>query len=109
MSDRREMDDLTAALSHAHVLDRSGRDQVAAGDLIGAAQAWEQSAAMLRHAADTITLRLAEMLERVAALSVHAGRQDTGLALAQEAVARSLQNAQASANINARRTVFDVN
>jgi tetratricopeptide (TPR) repeat protein len=88
MNNPRETDDLLAALNRARELDHSGRDLVAARDLIAAAEAWEQSAAALRDAADTITLRLAEMLERTAALSVHAGRPETGRALAGEAVAR---------------------
>jgi tetratricopeptide (TPR) repeat protein len=88
ISDTDHNDPLLAQFAQAQALDRQGREHIARGDIIAAAASWTEAAAGLRSVASGMVLRLAEVLERAATASVQAGRAETGMAIALEAVAR---------------------
>jgi tetratricopeptide (TPR) repeat protein len=80
-------DAMTTLLERTRDLDMQGREQIAANDLVGAAQSWTEAASALRAASGGTLLYLTEVLERAAAVNVRVGQPQSGLALAEEAVA----------------------
>ena len=99
-------DSLGARLACARTLDLKGRSLVAARNLTAAADAWVAGAAVLREAAADLVLRLANLLERSAAVSFDAGRPNEALTLANEAAAANGVAMPANAYSQSLRSVY---
>jgi len=88
MRDGMDAETIFEDLGKVAALHSQGRERAAARDPKMAAESWMQAASILRSAAASVTLQLAEKLELAAAASLHAGQPDIAAELADEAAAR---------------------